>query len=167
MDEEVEEVQHHDRKDENKKESTQLVINKAVQEKKAGKKAPESERKYEVSLEDSKTEQADRNIKCSEDVSVDAIISTEASLSARRVGEMNEDGDTEIAIHSKLVVEEPIIATSLEREVPLQDALQELPPVDEDAIVLAYESRLQEEIIRHDQLVQEEPIVQERREDVF
>ena len=147
MEEKVEEEEHSEEV-ENKKENAQLVIDEATHEKKADQVvAPESGRKYEVSLEDIKTEQADRKIKSSE----------ADSLSARRVGEVNEDEDTEIAIRSKLVVDEPVTATPPESKVQLQDGLQELPPIDEDA-----------KGNRVEHIVQDDPrITKEGREDLF
>ncbi|XP_078370067.1 uncharacterized protein LOC144653837 isoform X2 [Oculina patagonica] len=166
IDEEVKEEQHKGQEG-NKNKNTKLVIeeNVSTHEKKGQVLAPESERKYEVSLENIKKER-DREVGSSKDDSVDTIISTEA-LSTRGVKEMTEEEKKGIGVRSKLDVEEPIIATYKEEKGPLQDALQELPPIDEDEIVLAYEAKLQEEVVRDEQPVQEEPIVRERREDVF
>lgn len=162
---EVNEEQHNtDRAEENKKESAQLVIEEKVStHEKDYVIEPESGHKYEVSLEDVKTEQ-DREITSSEDDSVDTVISTEA-LNNKGLSEVNEE--TEIGTQSKMDVEEPIISTFQERKGPLQSAVQELPPIDEESIVLSYEKKTQEEI-REEHHVQEEPITlasKERRED--
>lgn len=154
------------REEENKKENVQLVIEGNVStHEKDQVTEPESEHKYEVSLEDVKTEQ-DREITSSEDDSVDTVISTEA-LNNKGMGEINED--PEIGLRSKSDVEEPIISINQERRGPLQNAAQELPPIDEDAIVLSYENKAQDEV-REEQHVQEEPVTlasKERREDLL
>ena len=121
----------------------------------------------EVSLEDIKSER-DREITSSEDESVDTVVSTEA-LNTRNVGEMSED--IEIGMRGNIGVEEPVISTYQERKGPLQDAAQELPPIDEDAITLRYENKTQKEISDSDeQHVQEEPVAlasKERRKDLL
>lgn len=118
----------------------------------------------EVSLEDIKSER-DREITSSEDESVDTVVSTEA-LNTRRVVEMSDD--IEVGMRGNIVVDEPVISTYQERKGPLQDAAQEYPPIDEDAITLSYENKTQKEISAEEH-VQEEPIAlvsKERREDL-
>ncbi|KAL9972001.1 hypothetical protein ACROYT_G018232 [Oculina patagonica] len=119
------------------------------------------------SKKDETKEEQDREMKSSEDERVDTLTLTEAGLSTEDTRDMNKDKDKEIGIRSKLDVEEPAIATYQEGGDSLQDAGQELPPIDEDEIVLEYENWLQDEIFRDEQPVQEEPIVKERRKDVF
>ena len=93
-------------------------------------------------------------------------VSTEA-LNTRSVGEMSED--VEIGTRSVIGVEEPVISTYQERKGPLYDAAQELPPIDEDEIILTYENKTQNEIVE-EQHVQEEPIAlysKKKREDLL
>lgn len=159
--------EQHSRTEESKTEIVQTVTegDASTYEKKDQVLAPEAGRKYEVSLEDIKSER-DREITSSEDESVDTVVSTEA-LNTRVVGEMSED--VEIGMRSKIGVEEPVISTYHERKGPLQDGAQELPPIDEDEIILTYENKTQKEI-SEEQHVQEEPIAlasKERREDLL
>ncbi|XP_078370074.1 uncharacterized protein LOC144653841 [Oculina patagonica] len=162
---EVNEEQHN-KAEENKEESARLAIEENVStHEKDHVIEPEPEHKYEVSLEDVKIEQ-DREITSSEDDSVDTVISTEA-LNNKGLSEVNEE--TEYGTQRNMDVEEPIISTYRERKGAVQSTSQELPPIDEEAIVLSYENKTQQEI-REEQQVQEEPITlasKERREDVL
>ena len=154
-----EENGEHIRTDESRTESVQMVIEDAsTYTKKDSVAAPE------VSLEDIKSE-PDREITSSEE-SVDTVVSKEA-LNTRSVGEMNED--VEIGMRNIIAVEEPVISTYQVRKGPLQDAAQELPPTDEDGIILTYDYKTVNEI-SEEQHVQEEPIAlssKEKRDDLL
>ena len=154
-----EENGEHIRTDESRTESVQMVIEDAsTYTKKDSVAAPE------VSLEDIKSE-PDREFTSSEE-SVDTVVSKEA-LNTRSVGEMNED--VEIGMRNIIAVEEPVISTYQVRKGPLQDAAQELPPTDEDGIILTYDYKTVNEI-SEEQHVQEEPIAlssKEKRDDLL
>ena len=154
-----EENGEHIRTDESRTESVQMVIEDAsTYTKKDSVAAPE------VSLEDIKSE-PDREFTSSEE-SVDTVVSKEA-LNTRSVGEMNED--VEIGMRSIIAVEEPVISTYQVRKGPLQDAAQELPPTNEDGIILTYDYKTENEI-SEEQHVQEEPIAlssKEKRDDLL
>lgn len=155
-----EKEEQHSSTEESRTESVQMVIEEdaSTYPKKDFVIAPE------VSLEDIKSER-DREITSSEDESVDTVVSSEA-LNTRRVVEISED--IEVGMRGNTGMEEPVISTYQERKGPLQDAAQEYPPIDEDAITLPYENKTQNEI-SNEQHVQEEPIAlasKERREDL-
>ena len=147
QDQNQKENKEHIRTDESRTESVQMVIEDAsTYAKKDSVVAPE------VSLEDIKSER-DREITSSEE-SVDTVVSKEA-LNRGSVGEMSED--VEIKLRSTVAVEEPVISTYQERKGPLQDVAQEVPPTDEDGIILTYDYKTRNEI-SEEQHVQEEPI---------
>ena len=153
-------AEQNSRTDESRAESVQMVIEEdtSTYPKKNFAVAPE------VSLENIKSER-DREITSSEE-SLDTVVSTEA-LNTRSVGEMS--GAVEIGMRSIIGVEEPVISTYQERKGPSHDAAQELPPIDEDGIILTYENKTQNEI-SEEQHVQEEPIAlssKEKREDLL
>ena len=149
----VEENEEHITTDESRTESAQMVIEDASTY--ANK---DSFVAQDVSLKDIKSER-DREITSSEE-SVDTVVSTEV-LNTRSVGEVSED--VEIGTSSIIGVEEPVISTFQERKGPLQDAAQEMPPIDEDKITLTYDYKTRKEI-SEDQHVQEEPIALSSKE---
>ena len=149
----VKENEEHITTDESRTESVQMMIEDAsTYANKDSVVAPD------VSLEDIKSER-DREITSSEE-SVDTVVSTEV-LNTRSVGEVSED--VEIGTSSIIGVEEPVISTFQERKGPLQDAAQEMPPIDEDKITLTYDYKTRKEI-SEDQHVQEEPIALSSKE---
>lgn len=154
--------EQHYRGVENKNESVQLVIEERVSTpEKDQAHEPESGHKYEVHLEDVKTNQDREIMTSSEDDSVNTVVSAEANKGFNKIIE-------EIGTENRTDVEEPILSTYHDKNGPLQSAVQELPPIDEDAIVLSYENKAQEEG-REEQHVQEEPIAlasKERREEL-
>lgn len=148
----VEENEEHITTDESRKESVQIIEDASTYAKKDSVVAPD------VSLEEIKSER-DREITSSEE-SVDTVVSTEA-LNTRIVGEVSED--VEIGMRSIIGVEEPVISTYQERKGPLQDAAQELPPIDKDEMILTYDYKTRNEI-SEGQHVQEEPIALSSKE---
>ena len=152
--------EYNSRTDESRTESIHMVIeeNASTYPKRDSVVQPD------VSLEDIKSER-DQEITSSEE-SADTVVSTEA-INTRSEGEMNEDVET--GMRSIIDVEEPVISTYQERKGPMQDAAQELPPIDEDGIILTYENKTQNEI-SEEQHVREEPIAlssKEKREDLL